>query len=95
MATYRLKSKLFGEFDGEKKKDGLFGTGISLGQAALAVGAAKIGMKGYNKFQKNQFSKNLQNIQWKQNQIANSGIVGAKSAANKFGKESINNLIQQ
>lgn len=45
MAIYRLKSKLYGEFDDDKKKNGIFGTGITGGQALLAAGAAFGGYK--------------------------------------------------
>ena len=44
MATYRLKSKLYGEFDKEEKK-GILGTGITGGQALLAAGALVGGYK--------------------------------------------------
>ena len=52
MATYRLKSKLYGEFDGnEKKKDGILGTGITGGQVLMGLAAAKgigaLGRRGY------------------------------------------------
>ena len=47
MATYRLKSKLFSEFDGEKKDKGILGTGISGGQLLLAGGAALAGRNVY------------------------------------------------
>lgn len=95
MATYRLKSKLYGEFDGdEKKSNGILGTGITLGQAAGLAATAAIGMKGYNKFQKNQFSRNLKNLQWKQNQLMKSGIKGVnQSTINKMGREGVNSLL--
>lgn len=94
MATYRLKSKLYGEFDGEKKKDGILGTGITLGQAAGLAATAAIGMKGYNKFQNNQFKKNLGNIANRQNMIAQSGIHGAKGMANQYGKAQLKSLME-
>lgn len=45
MATYRLKSKLYGEFDGEKKDKGILGTGISGGQA-LMLGTTLLAGRG-------------------------------------------------
>mgnify|MGYP003294093596 CR=1 FL=1 len=47
MATYRLKSKLFGELDKEasQKKKGILGTGITGGQALLAAGTLVGGYK--------------------------------------------------
>ena len=94
MTKYRLKSKLYGEFDGEKKKDGILGTGITLGQAAGLAATAAIGMKGYNKFQNNQFSRNLKNLKWKQDQVIKSGIQGvSKSTINKMGREGVNNIL--
>ena len=94
MAIYRLKSKLYGEFDGEKKKDGILGTGITLGQAAGLAATAAIGMKGYNKFQKNQFSNSLKNLKWKQDQVIKSGIQGVKPGViNKMGREGLNNIL--
>lgn len=45
MATYRLKSKLYGEFDGEKKDKGILNTGITAGQA-LMVGATALAGRG-------------------------------------------------
>lgn len=47
MATYRLKSKLYGEFD-EKKNKGILGTGITAGQALMVGGAILGGRKLYN-----------------------------------------------
>lgn len=49
MATYRLKSKIFGdsEFDHEKKDKGVFGLGVSGGQLALIGTAALVGKKQY------------------------------------------------
>ena len=94
MAIYRLKSKLYGEFDGEKKKDGILGTGITLGQAVGTLALAKVGMKGYNKFQNNQFKNNLNTIANRQNMIAKSGINGAKGLANQYGKNQLRGLMQ-
>lgn len=48
MATYRLKSKIFSEFDGEKKDKGILGTGISGGQALMLGATALAGRKMYN-----------------------------------------------
>ena len=49
MTKYRLKSKLYGEFDGEeKKKSGILGTGISAGQALMIGGTVLAGRKMYN-----------------------------------------------
>ena len=48
MATYRLKSKIFSEFDSEKKDKGILGTGISGGQALLLGATALAGRKMYN-----------------------------------------------
>ena len=44
MAIYRLKSKIFGEFDEKKEKDGFLG-GLSTGQVLLGTAAAVGGYK--------------------------------------------------
>lgn len=45
MAIYRLKSKIFGEFDEKKENKGFFGTGLSTGQVLLGTAAAVGGYK--------------------------------------------------
>lgn len=92
MAIYRLKSKLYGEFDGEKKKDGILGMGITLGQAAGLAATATIGMKGYNKFQNNQFNKKLNTLASRANQIKTSGLVGADKLSRTYVKQNIANI---
>ena len=92
MVTYRLKSKLYGEFDGEKKKDGIGGTGITLGQAAGLAATMAIGIKGYNKFQNNQFTKKLNTLSSRANQIKNSGLVGADKLSRTYVKQNISNI---
>lgn len=93
MATYRLKSKLYGEFDGnEKKNTGILGTGITLGQAAGLAATAAIGMKGYNRFQNNQFNKNLNTLVNRSNQIKKSGLVGADKLSREYVKQNISKI---
>lgn len=62
MATYRLKSKIFGELDNlSSKKDekkGFLGTGLSTGQVLLGTAAA---VGGYKMAGRGMFGKTAQN----------------------------------